>query len=107
MSLITWRYESRRRPGKCKGLEQAGDWQRLYDHLIQLSIAHGDHATAEELRAQLNPSRVRNLDESPAYTPEPPKPRRKRKSKSPTPSLSDKSLREAWCTVDELRGRAD
>jgi len=99
MSLVRMHYGRRRCQGKTKGLEQAGDWKRLLEHMALLSEAHGDHEEAAKLRAQLRPN---TLETEPPYT-EPAKPRRKRRK--PAPSSPDQRLRNAWREVDEKRGR--
>jgi hypothetical protein len=91
-------FGSPRRQGKTKGLEQAGDWPLLMEHLIKLSEAHGAHETAAELRAQTKT----HIEDEPE--PEAPVRIRKRKKK-PAPSSPDKKLRDAWRAVDEKRGR--
>src|SRR3954449_3032295 len=88
MALTRMRHAGRRyRIGPLKRLEQAGDWTRLLEKAIQLSVENGDHKEAERLRQQLNPKAFKTLDTSePPYTSEPPKRSRKRQPKSPPPS---------------------
>jgi hypothetical protein len=106
MSLVTWKYQRRRRQGAgTKALEQSGDWPRLMEHLIKLSEAHQDFETAAELRAQLNPQPATTMEPEPE--PEKPVRIRKRKPKSPPPSSSDKKLKEAWREIDRIRGRGE
>jgi len=106
MSLITWRYESRRRKGTgTKALEQSADWPRLMEHLIKLSEAHFDFETAAELRAQLNPQPITNmLETEPAYT-EPAPPARKRARKKPAPSSTELERQRVWAEVRERHER--
>jgi hypothetical protein len=101
MALVQLKYERRKRQGRTKALEQSGDWQRLTEHMIQLSEAHGDLETAAELRAQLNPQPKFNPVEHPVAEPEPKQPRiRKRKKAAPSsPAIRQ---RKAW---DEVRAR--
>jgi hypothetical protein len=94
-------YGRRRRQGKTKGLEQAGDWKRLLEHMALLSEAHGDNEEAAKLRAQLRPEPLTNrLETEPAYT-QPEKPRL-RKGKQPAPSSPELRQRKAW---EEVRAR--
>jgi hypothetical protein len=104
MSLVTWKYERRSRLGPGKQYEQRGDVQGMLTALIRDAELHGAWDEVERLKAELYPQPKYN-PAVPPYT-EPEKPRRKRKAK-PSPPSSDQKLRQAWRTVDELRGRAD
>jgi hypothetical protein len=109
MSLVTWKYERRKRQGTgSEAIEQSGDYDKLMQHLIKLSEAHQDFATAAELRAQLSktPTPGVSVEEPEAvYTPEPTKPQRKRKRKSSPPStLTEKQrLARAWDALQHER----
>jgi hypothetical protein len=90
-------YERGRRQGRTKSLEASGNWKGLLEHMIKLSEAHQDHATAAELREQLNKPTITTVVEA---EPEPPKavriPKRRARYSPPLSLSREEARRLAW-----------